>query len=262
MTCWAHVWRAIMKNQSKLKDRSQEKLDQLYTHLCYIHEANNPKLRDWLVTKFIESWRRAGEGEMVDYLASEHLYRKWSRCDGEPGDPTDSNTLERFNQHIKGENHFNSVEGAGTVIERAVTVGNRISRDMVECATAPMPTKKDWKKAQAMIKNGWCHLGFKHQESYVFPSEHLLASEHITKGATVPEKKQQIKVWVKEYSAMVRPRQPPLPSQHPSPLPLLLLCSGSLTSHHSSPQCSGSTRTPPATTSSPMASGTLPSWPT
>ena len=200
-TCWAHIWRYIQKNKHKLKDSSDANVDLLYSDACYIHEANQPKLKKHLITKFVTKWRNKSEDVMVDYLEGDALKRNFSRCDGRPGNPTDTNTLERMNQHLKSEQFFNTVEGAGTVITRIATVATRLSRDLKPCAIAPEPTKKDWKKAQKMIEKGWVNLGFKHGDSYVFPSEQLI-EDHIPKEQTLEQKKATIKTWAKEYSHM------------------------------------------------------------
>tara|TARA_B100000768_G_C10999316_1_gene257264 strand:- start:268 stop:513 length:246 start_codon:yes stop_codon:yes gene_type:complete len=37
--CWAHLWRAVRNNRTKLKDTSTENIDELYTDLCFLHEV-------------------------------------------------------------------------------------------------------------------------------------------------------------------------------------------------------------------------------
>ena len=37
--CWAHIWRAVRTNRGKLKDSSSERVDMLYTDLCFLHEV-------------------------------------------------------------------------------------------------------------------------------------------------------------------------------------------------------------------------------
>ena len=49
-----------------------------------------------------------------------------------------------MNRELKSENHFNSVEGAGTVLKRSLIVGGRMFRDTTTLQASPEGTVKDW----------------------------------------------------------------------------------------------------------------------
>lgn len=70
----------------------------------------------------------ADEPVWLSYMEENHLYNKWSRAWGPPGEVRDTNTLERFNLELKGQQHLNSVDGAVTLIENLTVAGGRISR--------------------------------------------------------------------------------------------------------------------------------------
>ena len=38
-SCWAHAWRALMKNKAKLVDSSPERVDMLFTDMSFLHEV-------------------------------------------------------------------------------------------------------------------------------------------------------------------------------------------------------------------------------
>lgn len=125
-----HGWRFVLPQLSKkLNDASEARVDEAITDLTFIHESCNVDLREHQITKFIEKWEKRDEATLVDYLKNELLYRHFSRCDGKPGEPTDTCTLEGLNKHLKGDNYYNSVEGLGVVMERSRVVGFRLSRD-------------------------------------------------------------------------------------------------------------------------------------
>ena len=206
-SCYTHIWRAIMRNVKKLADGTEKRVDMLLTDVSFISELTLPELKPHALRLFEAKWLglTPSEDVMVAYLKSEFLNdRNFSRCDGYPGQPRSTNALERFNRHLKSENFFNSVEGAGTVILRTAVVGHRLSRDIEPFQMVPKPTQMDWKKAQKMIKSGWQNLGFKMGAVYVFPSEKLL-EDHLPPDAdTVEAKRRHIKTWAKEFASLVK----------------------------------------------------------
>ena len=141
---------------------------------------------------------------VAEYLKVHVLKHKFSRCDDLPGKPSTTNAHERMNRELKSENHYNTIEGLGTVLSRAQIVGYRMSRDTVEMQMAPIPTREDWKKAQALEAKGWANLGFKLNDSFVVPSEKLLDDLVPKQVATVAEKRTYIKTWANEFVAMMR----------------------------------------------------------
>ena len=128
-SCWAHGWRAVDKHKKKLHDSSQERVNELFTDLAFLHEMPQKDLYQHGVRLFTDKWLyKYREADMVEYLKHELLKRKFARCHSNPGKPTDNNCLEGLNRVLKSESHFDTVEGMGTVLERSVLVGGRLGR--------------------------------------------------------------------------------------------------------------------------------------
>jgi hypothetical protein len=125
------------------------------------------------------------------------------RIDMLHGAPADTCSLEATHRVMKAEGNFDSVEGVGTVMERAVQVGMRLSRDMPAFVTVPPVPRTAWKSGQKLWRKGWANLGYKLNNTFVLPSEKLL--ETMPEGCdTIDKKKQYIKRWSNEYIAMRR----------------------------------------------------------
>ena len=80
-----------------------------------------------------------------------------------------------------------------------------------DIALVPVPKKEDWIKAQKMLKRGWQFLGFACGDSFVFPSEKLLAE--------MPESAKDVAAKRQHISARLRARliSMPLISLPPTP---------------------------------------------
>ena len=101
--CWAHVWRAVTNNMSKLNDASAERKDEAFTDLAFIHEVWGTTFREHAIRMFTTKWRdERGEESFVTYLEKHIFIYNFSRT-GEPGEVSDGNTIERMNLALKGE---------------------------------------------------------------------------------------------------------------------------------------------------------------
>jgi len=202
--CWPHIWRAAMTRAKSMHDSSQESIDQLFTDLAFLHECPFSPLKAKMIEMFRVKWLKKDEDEMVAYLDKEVLGRNFSRSDGFPGKPSDTCTLESFNRNLKSVNYFNSVEGMCTVLKRAPTVCMRISRDAPSFAMVPTVPMEDWKKAQKMVADGWCKLGFKLNNSNILPSEAMIKNHVPNTCDTVAKKRDHIKKWAEEFRGVCK----------------------------------------------------------
>ena len=204
-SCWVHIWRAFTKLMKQKMVRSDdESLNMLYTDMSFLHELSVKALKPKLIQFFIDKWTERGENELLEYMKKEFLTRNFSRCDGEPGEATDTCTLEAINRVLKRENYFNSVESAASVVERAPSVGELISRTTTPLLETPPVNAATWKKAQSLVKRGWQNLGFAMGGSFIFPSEKLL-DDHIPADCkTVDEVRTHIKQWAAEYRNLLK----------------------------------------------------------
>ena len=108
-----------------------------------------------------------------------------------------------MNLALKGEKYFNAVEGMGTMLKRAVLVGNRFSRDTLPFAITPNVTPDDWKKAQKLCDKGWFNLAYKlNNGAFVVPSEKLITDMVPKELSTVEAKRAHIKTWALEFQAL------------------------------------------------------------
>ena len=211
LDCWAHVWRFVLKSCLKvMKDSTKERVDMLFTDISFVHEIPlifNLPIADLLKPNCIrlidEKWMAIGESDLVDYLRKNVLWRKFSRCDSVPGKPTDTNTHEAMNRVLKSENHFNSVEGMGTVMVRSTQTGRRLSRDQRPFATVPVVSGKIWKRAQVLFNRGWQNLAYSFGDRIIVPSEKLMDAipEDLK---TIGDKRTHISKWAKEFTAIMR----------------------------------------------------------
>ena len=203
-SCYTHIWRAASNNLKKLNDSSDARVAMFFTDLAFISEVVDRDLRTWSIHFFKEKWLKLNEQAFVEYLDETFFGRLFSRCDGHAGQARSTNALERLNRHLKSENNFDSVEGAGTVLTRACVVGHRLSRDAPALELVPKPSTLDWKKAQRLVSGGWVNLGFKWKDAYVFPSEKLLEDHLPSDADTIEAKRTFIKTWAKEYTGLMK----------------------------------------------------------
>lgn len=206
--CWAHVWRAIGKQiMSKLVDKSDDNKSELYDDLSTYHELRLKNLKVGLGIMLVAKWSTAKkEPEVAQYLKEEYLEKhNFSRCDGMPGQPTDTNMLERKNLDLKGPNYFNSVEGAGTVIAQTPLLGERAFSNTLPMQFVPDVSLKLWKKAQRLLERGWSVLGTKYKDgTYVYPSEFMLENNMPKECDTVTKKRNHLQVWLTEFRELTK----------------------------------------------------------
>lgn len=198
--CNSHLWRAAVKKMNELlRDKSQENKDVHYTAISTLNAITCAKYKAVMKHLYEQQYHKA-EPEFVEYTVKHLLKHNFMRCDGNVGDPTDTNTRERQNLDMKSENYYNSVEGLGTVLKRTPIVGKLMFENQRSFAYAPDIPLKDWKKAQSLLEKGWMYLGYKNKDAFVFPSEDLI-NDHIPANKSVDEAKAYIKTWYKEFKA-------------------------------------------------------------
>jgi hypothetical protein len=126
-TDWPHLYRAIYDNRHKLIDSSDERVSELMMDITFIHESYDTDLRDMQVDKTTAKWLKRGEHELVQYLVDTKFNRRFSRCDGEPGEQTDTCSLEAF--------HGKTLKGSDRCIRQ-----RRGARNRDDCRQAnPVP---------------------------------------------------------------------------------------------------------------------------
>ena len=235
--CWAHTWRAIMAH---LKPKMSEALfNELYTQLAFFNVVP-PHFKDLLFffteatgytdevmvnhvqrkghaqhgalyRMFDAEWRKKIDGALVDYLFEYHMLNLWSNAWNEPGEPTTTNAHERMHEFIKSAEHYDTVEGIGTVVHQSLTVGTRLSQWADPFQQVPAVTAHYWKEAQKLVGKGYFNLGFKLTikgvEHFVFPSTELLKPKE--SGGFLPDDAKTtaqitafLTTWAKEYAGV------------------------------------------------------------
>jgi hypothetical protein len=147
--------------------------------------------------------RGYGEGPYVEYLKVHKFKKRFSRADGKPGNTTDTCSLESSHRHFKDVGMFEQLAGCGQVCEHALEVGARMARHQTPLAIVPPVGQKVWMSAQTLVRKGWQNLGFKMNNTYVFPSEKLLDDLPPSED-TIDKKRAYIKTWAQEYIGMRR----------------------------------------------------------
>ena len=247
--CWAHTWRAIMAH---LKPKMSEALfNELYTQLAFFNVVP-PHFKDLLFffteatgytdevmvnhvqrkghaqhgalyRMFDAEWRKKIDGAFVDYLFEYHMLNLWSNAWNEPGEPTTTNAHERMHEFIKSAEHYDTVEGIGTVVHQSLTVGTRLSQWADPFQVVPAVTAHYWKEAQKLVGKGYFNLGFKLTikgvEHFVFPSTELLKPKE--SGGFLPDDAKTpaqiiafISTWAKEYALLEGLLHKPCPLTH------------------------------------------------
>ena len=192
---------AIKGKHHLLIDNTEETQKQLFTDLNFIHELQLLDLVPIAINRFVSKWRALRENKMMDYFVSEWASKKWSRAYGKPGEPSDNNTLESLNRVLKMDVNFAKTTSLGLCLGHALLVVHRLSRDVKPLELSPVVSKKTWVAAQKLVDQQVFKLGYKFGDKFVVPSEKLLAS---LPGSTTAEKKQNISVWVKEFTLLAR----------------------------------------------------------
>ena len=239
--CWAHTWRAIMPYvKSKM---TEAQFNDLYTQLAFFnvvpphfkdllfvmnaHEEDagdevmvnlsaRKQVASWgaLYRMFDEEWRKRIDPALVDYLFQHHMLNLWSNAWNEPGEPTTTNAHERMHEFLKAAEHYDTVEGIGTVIHQSLTVGTRLSQWADPFQVVPAVTAHYWKEAQKLVGKGYFNLGFKVTldgvQCFVFPSTELL--KPVASGGLLPDNAKTtaqvtafLSTWAKEYVVLECP---------------------------------------------------------
>ena len=160
---------------------------------------------------FDAEWRKKIDSEFVDYLFEYHMLNLWSNAWSEPGEPTTTNAHERMHEFIKSAEHYDTVEGIGTVVHQSLTVGTRLSQWADPFQQVPAVTAHYWKEAQKLVGKGYFNLGFKLTikgvEHFVFPSTELLKPKE--SGGFLPDDAKTtaqitafLTTWAKEYAGV------------------------------------------------------------
>lgn len=198
--CWVHVWRAVKGKHNLLNRNTEARQKELYTDLAFIQALAMPELVAPALAKFDSKWRTSyGETAMANYIQNQWSGKCWQRAYHAFGEPSDNNTLESLNRVLKTDSNFSSLKSIGMALPHALTVVHRISRDMRALIFAPPVPKKQWVKAQDLMKMDYFKLGFKMGNDLVIPSERLVRT---LPGSTTAEQRQNISVWVREFIAM------------------------------------------------------------
>ena len=145
----------------------------------------------------IHKWHtKKNEPVVAKYLKEEYVDKhNFSRCDGLPGQPTDTNMLERKNLDLKSANYFNSVEGAGTVIAQVPLLRERVFANSLPMQHVPDVGLKLWKKAQRLLERGWPEIGTKYKDgTFIYPSEYVLNKLMPAECDTAAKKRAHLKV--------------------------------------------------------------------
>ena len=219
--CWVHVWQAVdkwlMSKPFPVSDPDDRKglKDELYQDMEALHVVPYAKHLPAMMAKFAKKWDPY-HAEFVRYFNKQWRPLRWSRCHGEPGEPTDNNTLEALNRVLKAEPHFSSTSSLALALPNFCQTGAHLS---VQYASKPLPlapevSKDVWLRAQQLCKENWPLLGFSatlkekvggdrpsfQGNCFVMPSTKLVKN--------IPPKeqnpKQYLKTWAAEYISMLK----------------------------------------------------------
>lgn len=201
--CWPHVWRGVKLNYYRLRTNTPERQKQLFTDLNFIHECTVIEIIPQALSLFYQKWIALGEKPMMDYIQNQWGEKKWMRAYGDPGEPSDNNTLESLNRTLKTDSAFGKTTSLALCLNQCLVTMHRLSRDTksIFSAEAPVVKKEHWVKAQKLVSNCYFKLGYRMNEAIVIPSSKLLDQ---CPGSTVMEKRQNMSVWVKEYISMMK----------------------------------------------------------
>ena len=204
LMCWVHVWRAVKGKHYLLRTNNEATQKELYQDLLFIHNITVEELVPICIEKFKVKWVQVKkEPAMVAYLTAEWFKRKWSRAYGQPGEPSDNNTIEVLNRVLKQNPAFAKTTSMGMCLPACLTVAYRTSRDMTPLFSriAPVVKKDQWVKAQKLVEKSLFKLSYKMNDDLIVPSEALLSK---LPGTTVKERRKNISDWVVEYVALMK----------------------------------------------------------
>ena len=128
---YPHITRGVHKNLNKLKNSSDDAVEELFTDLAFLHECYDIDLLEHQKIMFRAKLYAKGEGIFLAYLEKEYLSRNFSRCHGVAGDRTDDCSLEQTHRWMKSEEGFANVGGAHTVMDHAPTYCYRVSISII-----------------------------------------------------------------------------------------------------------------------------------
>lgn len=136
--CWVHVWRKVAEKKTLLRVNTEDRCKELFTDLTFLHHMSVEVLLSAAIVKFDAKWRNQhNEVVMADYLKTQWMSLLWQRAHGEPGEPSDNNTLESLNHVLKTESHFNATTSLGRALPHMLLVMHRLSRDKKEMSLVP-----------------------------------------------------------------------------------------------------------------------------